>query len=721
MRDNSPVTGNAYPLHQDQSLISRTDTRGNITYVNQDFIDISGFSEAQLIGSPHNMVRHPDMPEEAFADMWRSLKSGDSWTGMVKNRRNGGDHYWVLANATPIREDGTVIGYSSVRTAPSLEQIAQANSDYARFKRGQTNALTVRKGKVVRRGIIGQVLSLKTLHIKGKLTLLISLLCLMMSAIGALGLYGMNASNQGLRTVYEDRTIPLGQLSTVVRLLQRNRLLISEAIHASGTGQFGNVAGAVASNLNEDQKIWQAYSSTYLTPEEKVLARQLATDRDNFIQRGLTPAMAALNAGNIDELKRLEREVMATEFTPVRQGIDALIQLQLDISKQEADNAQAHFILMRNSIVGALLLAILLSFFAARVLIRAIIDPLHEAVNMAKEIAAGNLSTHVESKSDDEIGQMQHALTVMKKSLGNIISGVRQSADMIASASSQIASGNDDLSHRTEAQASTLEETAASMEQLTATVKNNAENLKQAHELAHTANDTALRGDDAMGQVVGSMNSITSGSKKITDIISLIDSIAFQTNILALNAAVEAARAGEQGRGFAVVAAEVRSLAQRSAAAAKEIKDLISDSVSQVASGTQQVANARKTIDDIVDQVHQVAAIMNDISIASAEQGSGILQVNQAVMQMDDVTQQNAALVEQAAAAAIALQQQGRALVQAMGVFRMDGERLAVVRSPAAMDSVIATGAGRTPKVTPINAKPVRIAASGARRQAGRF
>jgi methyl-accepting chemotaxis protein len=622
------------------------------------------------------------MPEEVFADMWRTLKSGDSWTGMVKNRRNGGDHYWVLANATPIWEKGAVIGYTSVRTAPSIEQIAQASSVYARFKRGQANALTIRRGQILRRGIIGQVLALKKLHIQGKLMLLISLLCVLMSGIGALGLYGMNDSNQGLRTVYEDRTIPLGQLSTVVRLLQQNRLLISEAIHAPGTEQFGNVAGAVARNIAEDQKTWQAYSSTYLTPDESRLASQLATDRNNFIQRGLIAAMAALNAGDVDELKRLEREVISTQFAPVQQGIDTLIQLQLDISQQEADSAQTRFTFMRNSIIGALLLGIMLSFFAARLLIRAISGPLHGAVNMAKEIAAGNLSTHVESKSNDEIGQMQHALTVMKKSLGNIISGVRQSAEMIASASSQIASGNDDLSQRTEAQASTLEETAANMKHLTATVKNNAKNLEQARELARIASDTALRGGDAMVQVVGSMHSIASGSKKITDITSLINSIAFQTNILALNAAVEAARAGEQGRGFAVVAAEVRNLAQRSAAAARAIKDLIDDSVAQVERGTEQVANARKTIDDIVDQVQQVTTIMNEISIASAEQGSGILQVNQAIMQMDDVTQQNAALVQQAAAAATALQQQGHALVQTMGVFRLSANLVSIGTKP---------------------------------------
>jgi aerotaxis receptor len=671
MRNNQPVTGNAYPLREDQSLISRTDTHGNITYANEDFIAISGYSEAEVIGSPHNIVRHPDMPVEAFADLWSTLKSGSSWTGMVKNRRKNGDHYWVLANATPILENGTVIGYTSVRTAPSQEQIAQASSAYALFKEGKAGGRQIRLGQVVRRGIIGKITALKTLNIQGRLTLLISLLCLLMTVIGALGLYGMNTSNEGLRTIHEDRTIPLGQLSTIVRLLERNQLLIAKAIHATRPNEIKNVAEKVESNISKVNKTWAAYMATSLTPEEKKLAEKFEIDRAHFVERGLKPAIAALNASNVEELRRLEHDVMAADFNPVREGIDALIGLQLDVAKLEADSSQANFAFMRNTVIAAIILGIILSFFVARLLIRAIVRPLNQAVNVAKEIAAGNLTANIQINSNDETGQMLHALNVMKKSLANIISSVRRNAETIGSTSTQIANGNKDLSQRTEEQASTLEETAASMEELTSTVKNNAENSKQARELAHAASDIAFRGGEAMSQVVGTMDSIAHSSKKITDIISVIDGIAFQTNILALNAAVEAARAGEQGRGFAVVATEVRNLAQRSASAAKEIKDLIGDSVSKVEIGSKQVADTRKTINDIVTAVQQVTNIMSEITTASLEQSSGIEQVNKAVMQMDEVTQQNAALVEQAAAAAEALQMQGHSLVQEMGVFRL--------------------------------------------------
>lgn len=681
MRNNQPVTGNECPLRDDQSLISRTDTHGNITYANEDFIAISGYTEDELIGSPHNMVRHPDMPVEAFADLWSTLKSGDSWTGMVKNRSKNGDHYWVLANATPIKENGKIIGYTSVRTAPSQDQIAQASSVYALFKEGKAAGLKISHGQVVRRGIIGKIASLTTLNIQGRLTLVISLLCLLMTVIGALGLYGMNASNEGLRTLHEDRAIPLGQLSTIVSLLERNQLLVSKAIHATNLDEVKNAADKVESNIVEVNKIWDAYMATYLTPEERKLAEKFSIDRANFVDRGLKPAVAALNVNNINELKRLEHNVMAVDFIPVSEGIDALIKLQIDVSEQEAGKSQANFVFMRNVVTSVVILGIFLSFFVARLLIRAIVRPLNQAVTVAKEIAAGNLTATIQVNSSDETGQMLHALSVMEKSLSNIISGVRRNAEIIGTTSAQIAEGNQDLSQRTEEQASTLEETAASVEELTSTVKNNAENSKQARALAQSASDIALQGGNAMGQVVGTMESIAHSSKKITDIISVIDGIAFQTNILALNAAVEAARAGEQGRGFAVVAAEVRNLAQRSASAAKEIKNLIDDSVSKVEIGSTQVADARKTIDNIVSAVQQVTNIMSEISTASMEQSNGIEQVNQAIMRMDEVTQQNAALVEEAAAAAIALQEQGYSQVQGMAVFRLKGVQQASANS----------------------------------------
>jgi methyl-accepting chemotaxis protein len=306
---------------------------------------------------------------------------------------------------------------------------------------------------------------------------------------------------------------------------------------------------------------------------------------------------------------------------------------------------------------------------------RSIIQPLKNAIYIARQVADGDLTSDIEVKTKDETGQLMQALHDMNASLGGIVGEVRDTTDMITTASREIAAGNSELSQRTEQQASSLEETASSMEELTSTVKQNAENAKHANQLAVTASDIAVKGGQAVSEVVQTMASISASSKKIGDIISVIEDIAFQTNILALNAAVEAARAGEQGRGFAVVAAEVRNLAQRSAGAAKEIKTLIGDSVDKVDAGSRQVDQAGATMSEIVTAVKRVTDIMAEIAAASHEQYAGIEDVNQAIVQMDNVTQQNAALVEQAAAAAESMQEQAKDLYEAVSVFKLESGR----------------------------------------------
>ena len=328
-------------------------------------------------------------------------------------------------------------------------------------------------------------------------------------------------------------------------------------------------------------------------------------------------------------------------------------------------------------------LAIAAGALFAWLITRTIAGPLHEAVSVAERVAGGDLTSRIEASGRDEITRLYAALRQMNDSLATMVGDVRNGTDSIGTASREIAAGNLDLSGRTEQQASSLEETASSMEELTATVRQNADNAQQANVLAESASGVARRGGEVVAQVVATMGSINASSKKIVDIISVIDGIAFQTNILALNAAVEAARAGEQGRGFAVVASEVRSLAQRSASAAKEIKTLIGGSVARVEAGSLLVNEAGATMTDIVASVKRVMDIMADISTASAEQGAGIEQVNLAVTEMDTVTQQNAALVEEAAAAAQALQEQTVALSRVVSVFKLDGDAANDAQAPA--------------------------------------
>jgi len=335
-------------------------------------------------------------------------------------------------------------------------------------------------------------------------------------------------------------------------------------------------------------------------------------------------------------------------------------------------------------IIGIVTLA--LGAFFTWSITRTITAPLQRAGRITETIASGDLTTIVEEKSHDEAGQLVHSLNAMQTKLASTVNEIKQSAAIIAVASQEIATGNADLSHRTESQASSLEETASSMEQLTSTVKQNAENAHQANQLVMSASDYAVKGGKVVGDVVATMGSIKASSSKIVDIIGVIDGIAFQTNILALNAAVEAARAGEQGRGFAVVASEVRSLAQRSASAAKEIKILIGDSVSKVDAGGKLVDEAGVTMSEIVTSVKHVADIMGEITAASKEQSAGIAEVNGAIAQIDEITQQNAALVEQAAAAAESLQEQADLLARAVAVFKIDG---AVMASQGAPLSVV--------------------------------
>ena len=367
--------------------------------------------------------------------------------------------------------------------------------------------------------------------------------------------------------------------------------------------------------------------------------------------------------------------MMNNETFPALDTLLDDIKAMVDLQKSQVDAsgaiAREDIASSRNLMIALGVFGLLAGIWLALWITRSITVPLNEAVDIAKHVAQGDLTRNIVPAGTDETGQLLQALKEMNDSLARTVGEVRIASEAISGASGEIASGNLDLSGRTESQASSLEETASTVEQLTATVKQNADNARQANQLVVSASDVALKGGDVVDQVVATMGSIKDSSRKIVDIIGVIDSIAFQTNILALNAAVEAARAGEQGRGFAVVATEVRNLAQRSASAAKEIKTLIGDSVEKVDAGSRLVDDAGSTMNEIVRSVKQVADIMSEITTASQEQSNGIEQVNEAVGQMDEMTQQNAALVEQAAAAAQSMQDQAAALSQAVSVFKL--------------------------------------------------
>lgn len=551
MRNNQPVTQQEFDYADDATLMSVTDTQSHITYANAAFIAVSGFDREEIIGQPHNMVRHPDMPKEAFADMWRTLKGGESWSALVKNRRKNGDHYWVRANATPVRRNNQLVGYMSVRTRPAREEVQAAEALYKEIREGRAGGRALHKGVLIRTGIMRWASLLQTASVGWR--------------VGAGALAGVS--------------------------------MVVAACAAAGVA--GTTLGIVG---------------------------------------------------------------------------------------------------------GSAVVAALANFFWLRAQVSL---PLATVLRVAQAAAAGSPERNVALNRVDEIGMLLRAVNQSALNLRSLVDDVSAQTEGVHHASSEIASGNNDLSARTEQTASSLEETAASMEQLGSTVRQNADNARQANQLAMSASTVAVQGGEVVGQVVETMKGISESSRRIADIISVIDGIAFQTNILALNAAVEAARAGEQGRGFAVVASEVRSLAGRSAEAAKEIKTLISASVERVEHGTVLVDRAGATMSEVVGSIKRVADIMGEISAASAEQSSGVAQVGEAVGQMDQATQQNAALVEQSAAAAESLKAQAGALVEAVGVFKLAHRsptaaatkewRGAERRSPARANNVARPAFGKKP------------------------
>ncbi len=547
MRTNLPVTQREHLIDASATLLSTTDLQSRVCYANAAFVEASGFDRAELMGEPHNLVRHPDMPSQAFADMWATLKSGQSWTALVKNRRRNGDHYWVRANATPVVRGEQVVGYMSVRTRPHAEEVAAAESLYQRFREGRAKRYVFRQGLVVRTGLLAVGSMLQTLSLRWRLNL------------------------------------PLLALW----------------------------AGAS----------WAAPAA------------------------GLTEAAWPLFAGGT--------------------GL-ALLAYGLWLERQ-------------------------------------ITRPLQMVLGQARRVAAGQATEPLQLQRIDAIGMLLRAVNQSGLNLRSLVDDVSLQASGVQHACKAIAEGNHALSGRTEEAAASLEQTAAALAEITGTIHDNAATVQAAATLANTAAQAAHEGGQVVGQVAGTMAQIAQASGHIGDIIGTVEGIAFQTNLLALNAAVEAARAGAQGRGFAVVAGEVRALAQRSTAAAKEIKTLVAQSEARVQAGERLVNAASTTMSAIVEQVHQLAALMERSSTANAGQAGVLTEINTAVRQLDTMTQQNALLVEQGSAAADELAHRAHGLVEAVNVFRNQPGAIA-----EAMSSLSQAAAKAPPTVTTAVGVPAR-------------
>ncbi|GAB2894367.1 hypothetical protein GCM10027046_24230 [Uliginosibacterium flavum] len=1035
MKLNMPVTGHEIQLEDDTLIVSRTDLKGIILSVNRDFLRYSGFTEQELIGKPHNMVRHPDMPPAAFEDMWNTLKAGKPWVGMVKNRHKSGDHYWVEANATPVMEGGQVTGYLSMRVKPSRSKVEAAEELYKAMREGRAGKVAIREGRVVSTGLLAKLNLFRRVHEGASLATKFALIGALLLAplVLALSLLGLQLKEGIDSAKLEREGVALHvQLRQLLPEMQKHRGLtgLANAGNADAKRSLGSIDSRIAnlskalddnakrfSDLKVDKE-WLAIRSDWANLmaetgklsadqnfsrhteviEKVVRLMSEAADHSGLVldpegpsfhlmnaaivnapelmehlafSRGYGSQMIARNQLDVDSRYKMtemivggnaHREIIESAVAHVvddRPEFDAslgklvaslgdtaqkfssmaslklLIPAKPEIAGPEffaagtvaVDAVYAFYdkavvdldgLLVERinrlytrgiEVFGAAIFVFVLGVVIAIWFVRNTCSSLQLAIDRFWEVSSGNFKGQVQATTQDEVGQLLRGLKSMQTKLGfelndsrekteaalrlkigldsvttnvmiadpdrniiymnpsvvkmmrdaqsdirrdlphfdadrlqgqkidvfhknpehqarllatftstyqatarvggrtflltanpvinergerlgsvvewidrtievaveqevnNIVSAaaagdftsridlagkdgffktlaeginkvvatsdaglkdiarvlsalakgdltekitadyqgtfadlkdytnetvrsleqmlrhIREASETIHTASGEIASGNLDLSSRTEEQAASLEETAASMEELTSTVKQNAQNARQANKLAEGASEVASRGGDVVGRVVMTMGEINESARKIVDIIGVIDGIAFQTNILALNAAVEAARAGEQGRGFAVVAGEVRNLAQRSAAAAKEIKSLISDSVEKAEGGNRLAEQAGKTMEEVVTSIKRVTDIMNEISAASLEQSNGIEQVGTAVTQMDETTQQNAALVEQAAASAEALSGQAASMLQIVRRFRLDDSSAHDVSGSVALEA----------------------------------
>ncbi|HEY1092799.1 MAG TPA: methyl-accepting chemotaxis protein [Burkholderiaceae bacterium] len=480
----------------------------------------------------------------------------------------------------------------------------------------------------------------------------------------------VNAATTDLATNWLVAMRALGEYGAQLATMRRTEALM--VMSGSGQEVDAHEQRMQATRAKIDAS-WKTYIATVVAPEEKALAASIAGGQQTYlaqVEKLLQVARSSRDT-RAAELKDMYTKGSRDAFEATFAALNKDIEFQTQGGDGAYQSSQAAYSQTRMAVIGLLLAALAVGAVLALLITRSITAPIARAVKIAETVADGDLTGQVTVDTTDETGLLLAALKRMNESLVRVVTQVRNSSDSIATGSAQIATGNADLSQRTEEQASNLEETAASMEELTATVQQNTDTARQAAQLAGGASAAAAQGGKVVGEVVETMNAITGSSRKISDIIGVIDGIAFQTNILALNAAVEAARAGEQGRGFAVVASEVRSLAQRSANAAKEIKTLIGESVGNVENGARQVNAAGQSMDDIVNQVKRVNDLLAEISAASIEQSSGIGQIGDAVNQLDQVTQQNAALVEESAAAAESLKIQAAQLAQTVAVFKL--------------------------------------------------
>ncbi len=729
MKNNQPVTQNEIQMKEGEILVSRTNLKGIITYCNEPFIEISGFTEKELIGKNHNIVRHPDMPPAAFADLWRTIKAGKPWNGLVKNRAKNGDYYWVEANVIPIIQNGKVVEYMSVRTKPSRAMIDKAEALYARMNSGE---------KLPRPGLVKRAIRRITdMELTTKISLGMATAIVIQIIVDAIfsngitwghlavsGLVGLGSvatlsillhktfkkrlddinrtlkqmsSGKYFNWLKVDSNDEIGRLKEAVRVTQirlgfdvmdakekaARALRIKTALDAVDTAVM--IADSRGDLIYTNQALQELFSAAEADLQEvhsNFDANALLGSKIQLFAESAAEQNAFIDSLTQSTVKDITvgRRTFRYTATPISDNSGkraGTVVVWLDrtaevATEQEVDNLVGHA--RQGNLEFRIALENKEGFF--RVLgenLNALMEITQSLVNDLSRVlgafAQGDLTQRVTTEYAGAFLELKNSINETGDRLTQVINDIHQTSDRVSQAAQEIARGNLDLSTRTEAVASSLETTASSMEEINGTVRNNAANSVEASQLAEKTRDQAEKGGEAVNLTIHAMSEISTSSKKIADITNVIDEIAFQTNLLALNAAVEAAHAGDQGRGFAVVASEVRILAQRSAEAAKEIKAMIEDSVKKVEDGSQLVDESGRTLTEIIESVKKVSTIIQEMSHASSEQAQGIDMINQSLIKIDEATQQNTALVEETAAASQSLGEQARKLAELVAFF----------------------------------------------------
>lgn len=673
MRTNLPVTDVEYTITDETLIVSKTDIKGKLTYFNDQFVAASGFTEQELIGQPHNIIRHPDMPAEAFENLWDTLKAGKPWAGAVKNRRKNGDFYWVLASATPIFEGGHVTGYMSIRSRLPADQREEAERVYELFRNRKAQAYRVDAG-VIRKRSAADIFAPFTRTLRARLVTLVGTLAAAALIVSAIGLFAMNQINQRAKTIYEDRAVPLAQLFDINDRMKENSLVLYGAAAEGRMGQpVGDAAGSVSRNIEAISKAWAEYMATYLTPEEKMIADSFAPKRKQYVEQGLNPGLALLAERKYDELNAHITGVAARLFVAAKSDLDKLVALQIKEAKAEHDLAERTYLISNIVAIATLGLGLLLGALLAIATIRAIGRPLAQINGIMGKIAQGQFNSRVTVERDDETGIALRNLQALQAKLGfdreerkdtEARIAIQRKADMhrlagdfeaavgeiietVASASTELEAAAGTLTQTADSTqqlsvvvASASEEASASVQSVAAATEEMASSIgeigRQVENSARIAQEAVLQAEQTDVRI----KKLTTAAARIGDVVELITSIAGQTNLLALNATIEAARAGDAGRGFAVVASEVKALAAQTAQATSEI----GGQIAEIQSATAESVTAIRDIGITIGNISQVTAA---IAAAVEQQGAATNEISRNVQQAAEGTNQTAASIAQ--------------------------------------------------------------------------